>query len=70
MSQWQSLCLASVVSLTPFSAAFPQVAANGPEIQSGDVWLLPSDQTYASLIPPPAAPAGRARDRTPSPRPA
>jgi hypothetical protein len=50
MSQWQSLCLALVLSLTPASAAFSQAAANAPEIQSGDVWLVPSDLAYPSPV--------------------
>jgi hypothetical protein len=44
MSQWQSLCLALVVSITSASAAFPQAPARAVEIQSGDVWSLPGDR--------------------------
>jgi hypothetical protein len=52
MSQWQSLCLALVVSLAPASAAFSQAAEHAPEIQSGDVWVLPSDQALPIAVPP------------------
>lgn len=51
MSQWQSLCLALVVSLTSASTASPQASTGGVEIQSGDVWLLPDHRVSAIVIP-------------------
>lgn len=52
MSKWQSLCLVLAVSLAPTSPAFPQASADRPEIRSGDVWLLPSDQVSPIVVVP------------------
>lgn len=57
VSQWQSLCLALTVSFAAPSAAFPQASANMPEISSGDVWLLPSDQISPALVVPQVSPS-------------
>jgi hypothetical protein len=58
MSQWQSLCLALVVSIGSASTASPQASPGGVEIQSGDVWLLPGDRASPIVVVPPLS-AGR-----------
>jgi hypothetical protein len=57
MSQWQSLCLALVVSITSAPTAAPQEFTGGVEIQSGDVWLLPGDRVSPVVVIPQVSPA-------------
>jgi hypothetical protein len=52
MSQWQSVCLALLVSITSASTASPQAFTGGVEVQSGDVWLLPGDRVSPVAVVP------------------
>jgi hypothetical protein len=51
MPQWQSLCLALIVSITSASAASAQSPTGGVTVQSGDVWLLPGDRVSSVIVP-------------------
>lgn len=55
MSQWQSLCLALVVSIASASTASPQAPASAIEVQSGDVWLLPGERSSPIVAVPQAS---------------
>jgi hypothetical protein len=50
MSECKSLYLVLVASLAFASPVFAQAFGNGVEIQSGDVWLLPSDQASPTVV--------------------